>query len=186
MFEKLNYDDRAEKFGVIAKIKNDDGSDKEERRTRVFRKDITPKEKDYRDLMRSGEWLDAHSTDPTYQKWEWGTPTDYLGRGVKLLLFDKIEKGITVIADINPYAAFFDDENHHTVRNVMVRKPTVLDKPIPIKLIVECDLKDPLTLGLIPFEEITEKQYKELMVKYDNWKAGISNTDTPGVMKPKY
>ena len=170
MFEKLNYDDRAEKFGVIAKIKIDEGKDTEERRTKVFRNDVNPNEKDYRDLMRSGEWLGVHSTDPNNKKWEWGTPTDYLGRGVKLLLFDKIEKAITVIADINPHEAFFDNENHHTVRNVMLRKPLVLDKPIPTKLIMECDLKDPLTLGLIPFEEITEKQYEDLMRKYDNWK----------------
>jgi hypothetical protein len=72
------------------------------------------------------------------------------------------------------------------VRNVIVGKPTVLDNPIPIKLITECGLKDPTTLGLIPFEEITEKQYDELMQKYHNWKAGIINTNTPGVMKPKY
>ena len=170
MFEKLNYNARAEKFGVIAKIKIDEGKDTEEMRTRVFRKDVTPNEKDYRDLMRSGEWLNFHSTDLNDKKWEWGTPSDYLGRGVKLLLFDKIDGGITVIADINPKEAFYDNENHHTVRNVMVGKPTVLDKPIPTKLIIECGLKDPLTLGLIPFEEITERQYEELMRKYDNWK----------------
>ena len=170
MLGKLNYDDRPEKFGVIAKIKIDDGGDTEEIRTRVFRKDVTPNEKDYRVLMRSGEWLGFHSTDLNDKKWEWGTPSDYLGKGVKLLLFDKIEKGITVIADVDPKEAFYDNENHHTVRNVMVGKPTVLDKPIPTKLIIECGLKDPLTLGLIPFEEITERQYEELMRKYDNWK----------------
>ena len=170
MFEKLNYNARAEKFGVIAKIKIDEGKDTEEMRTRVFRKDVTPNEKDYRDLMRSGEWLNFHSTDLNDKKWEWGTPSDYLGRGVNLLLFDRIDGGITVIADINPKEAFYDNENHHTVRNVMVGKPTVLDKPIPTKLIIECGLKDPLTLGLIPFEEITERQYEELMRKYDNWK----------------
>ena len=186
MFEKLNYDNRAEKFGVIAKIKNDDGSDKEERRTRVFRKDITPKEKDYRDLMRSGEWLDVHSTDPKNKKWEWGTPSDYLGKGIKLLLFDKIEKGITVIADINPKEAFYDYNNHHRVRNVMVGKPLILDKPIPASLIVSCELRDPSDLGVIPSEEITEKQYDELMRKYDGWKKGIISTSTPGVWKPKY
>lgn len=186
MFEKLNYNDRAEKFGVIAKIKFDDGGDTEETRTRVFSKYVTPNEKDYRDLMRSGEWVDTYSTDPNDKKWEWGTPSDYLGRGVKLLLFDKIDGGITVIADINPKEAFYDNENHHTVRNVMVGKPTVLDKPIPIILITECGLKDPSTLGLIPFEEITEKQYNELMQNYENWKSGIINTNIQGVMKPKY
>ena len=170
MFEKLNYGDRVEKFGVIAKIKIDDGNDKEDKRTKVFRKDITPKEKDYRDLIRSGEWLNVHSSDPIIKKWEWGTPTDYLGKGVKLLLFDKIEKGITVIADINPNEAFYVGSNHHIVRNVMVDKPMFLDKAIPTKLIIECGLKDPLTLGPIPFEEITEKQYGELMRKYDNWR----------------
>ncbi len=186
MFEKLNYDDRAKKFGVIAKIKIDEGKDTEEKRTRVFRKDGTLNEKDYRDLMISGGWLDVHTTDSNNKKWEWGTPSDYLGKGVKLLLFDKIEKGITVIADVDPKEAFYDNENHHKVRNVIVGKPTVLDNPIPIKLITECGLKDPTTLGLIPFEEITEKQYDELMQKYHNWKAGIINTNTPGVMKPKY
>ena len=172
MFEKLNYDDRAEKFGVIAKIKNDDGNDNEERRTRVFRKDITPKEKDYRDLMRSGEWLDVHSTDPKNKKWEWGTPSDYLGKGTKLLLFDKIENGITVIADINPKEAFYDYSNYYKVRNVMVGKPLILDKPIPATLIVSCGLKEPSSLGVIPSEEITEKQYDDLMGKYDGWKRG--------------
>ena len=172
MFEKLNYNDRAEKFGVIAKIKFDDGGDTEETRTRVFSKDVTPNEKDYRDLMRSGEWLDTYSTDPNDKKWEWGTPSDYLGKGVKLLLFDKIEKGITVIADIDPKEAFYDNENHHTVRNVMVRKPTVLDPPIPSRLITDCGLKDPLKLGRIPFEELTERNYEDLMRRYDEWKNG--------------
>ena len=172
MFEKLNYNDRAEKFGVIAKIKFDAGGDTEETRTRVFSKDVTPNEKDYRDLMRSGEWLDTHSTDPNDKKWEWGTPSDYLGKGVKLLLFDKIEKGITVIADIDSKEAFYDNENHHTVRNVMVRKPTVLDPPIPSRLITDCGLKDPLKLGRIPFEELTERNYEDLMRRYDEWKNG--------------
>lgn len=169
MFEKLGYESRTQKFGVIAKIKIDEGNDTEKKRTKVFRKDISPKEKDYRDLMRSGEWFAVHSSDPNNKKWEWGTPSDYLGQGVKLLLFDKIERGITVIADINPKEAFYDNENHHTVRNVMLSKPTVFDRPIPTELIIECGLKDPLTLGAIPFEEITEKQYEELMRKYDNW-----------------
>ena len=171
MFEKLKFDDRAEKFGVIAKIKIDNGEDTEEKRTRVFREDVTPNESDYRELMGSGEWLNIHSTDPKSKKWEWGTPTDYLGKGVKLLLFDKIEKGITVIADINPYEAFYDDENHHTVRNVMVGKPIVLEDPIPTKLITECGLKNPMNLGLIPFEEITKEQYEELIQKYYKWKS---------------
>lgn len=170
MFEKLSYDDRAEKFGVIAKIKNDDGNDNEERRTRVFRKDITPKEKDYRDLMRSGEWLDVHSTDPKNKKWEWGTPSDYLGKGTKLLLFDKIENGITVIADINPKEAFYDYSNYYKVRNVMMGEPLILDKPILASLIASCGLKDPSSLGVIPSEEINEKQYNELMGKYDSWR----------------
>ena len=171
MYEKLNYDNRGEKFGVIAKIKNEDGNDNQERRTRVFRKDITPKEKDYRDLMRSGEWLDVHSTDPKNRKWEWGTPSDYLGKGTKLLLFDKIENGITVIADINPKEAFYDYSNYYKVRNVMVGEPLILDKPILASLIASCGLKDPSSLGVIPSEEITEKQYDELMGKYDAGKG---------------
>lgn len=64
-----------------------------------------------------------------------------------MLLFDKIEKGITVIADINPNEAFYDGSNHHIVRNVMVDKSMFLDKAIPTKLIIECGLKDPLTLN---------------------------------------
>jgi hypothetical protein len=171
MVEKLNYDDRTERFGIIAKIKNDDGRGEEERRTRVFRKDITPKEKDYRDLMKSGEWLEVHSTDQKNKKWEWGTHYDYLGKGVKLLLFDRIENGITVIADINPQEAFYDYNNYFKVRNVMVGKPLILDKPIPASLVVDCGLKDPSSLGAIPSEEITEKQYNDLMQKYNNWKG---------------
>ena len=173
MLKKLNYSDRKEKFGIIAKIRFDDGINKDGRRTEVFSRDVTPNKNDYRDLMRSGEWLNIHSTDPKSKKWEWGTPTDYLGKGVKLLLFDKIEKGITVIADINPYEAFYDDENHHTVRNVIVGKPLVLEDPIPTKLITECGLKNPMNLGLIPFEEIAKEQYEELIQKYDKWKSEI-------------
>lgn len=172
LFEKLDYDSRSEKFGVIAKIKIDDGTDLGDKRTMVFREDITPKEKDYRKLMKSGEWLNIHSSDTSNKKWEWGTPSDYLGKGVKLLLFDKNEEGITVIADIDPTEAFYED-NHHTVRNGMVRKPTVLDKPIPTQLIVDCGLRSPSSLGRIPFEEITRAQYDDLMRKYDDWKNGL-------------
>ena len=186
MLKKLNYSDRKEKFGIIAKIRFDDGINKDGRRTEVFSRDVTPNKNDYRDLMRSGEWLNIHSTDSKSKKWEWGTPTDYLGKGVKLLLFDKIEEAITVIADINPSEAFSDDDNYYSVRNVMVGKPNVLDPPIPTELITECGLKDPMALRLIPFEEITKKQYEELMRKYDNWNTGAINTDTTGVMKPEW
>lgn len=43
MFEKLNYGDRVEKFGVISKIKIDDGNDKEDKRTKVFVKILLQK-----------------------------------------------------------------------------------------------------------------------------------------------
>ena len=168
MFDRLNFESRSSRFGVIAKIKFDTGNDPEEIRTKVYCQALTPNKDDYLDLIKSGEWFAVHSSDPNNKKWEWGTLSDYLGQGVKLLLFCKIEKGITIIADINPNGAFFDDENHHTVRNVMTGKPHVLEKPIPTKLIIECGLKGPLALGLIPFEEITEKQYEELMRNYDN------------------
>ena len=174
MLKKWNYDNRTEKFGIIAKIRFDDGKDINVRKTEVFSRDVTPNKNDYRDLMRSGEWLSVHSTDPNNKKWEWGTSKDYLGNGIKLLLFDKIEEAITVIADINPSEAFVDDDNYYSVRNVMVGKPNVLDPPIPTELIMECGLKDPMTLRLIPFEEITKKQYEKLMRKYDNWKNKYS------------
>lgn len=160
-FERLDYDSRTEKFGVIAKIKFDNPSD-EDKRTLVH--------PNYKDLMRTGEWIDEQSSDPDNKRWEWGTPTDYLGKGTKLLLYDKSEHGIIVIADIIPKEAFYDDENHHTVRNVMVGKPEVLVRPISPVLIVSCNLKDPERLGPIPFEEITEAQYNELMEKYKNLK----------------
>ncbi|MCL4480067.1 MAG: hypothetical protein M1113_01085, partial [Candidatus Thermoplasmatota archaeon] len=75
-------------------------------------------------------------------------------------------------ADINPKAAFYDYSNYYKVRNVMVGKPLILDKPIPATLIVSCGLKEPSSLGVIPSEEITEKQYDDLMGKYDGWKRG--------------
>lgn len=174
MLKKLNYDNRTEKFGIIAKIRFDDGKDINGRRTDVFSSDVTPNKNDYRDLMRSGEWLGVHSTDPNNKKWEWGTPKDYLGNGIKLLLFDKIEEAITVIADIDPSEAFFDDDNYYSVRNVMVGKPNVLDPPIPTELIMECGLRNPLKLGLLPFEELTESQYEDLMRRYDKIKRGDS------------
>ncbi len=157
-FEELEYEKRAEKFGVIAKIKFDKPSDGE-KRTRVH--------SNYKELMRTGKWPDMFSSDLNNKMWEWGTPSDYLGKGEKLLLYDMNEIGITVIADIDPKKAFYDDENHHTVRNVMTGKPEVLDKPIPPGLIVDCNLIDPRELGRIPFEEITEAQFDNLMKKYN-------------------
>ncbi len=121
-YEKLYYETRKDKFGVIAKIKLDDPLDGE-RRTRIYRKEATPSEEDYRDLMRSGKFLEINSTDPDNKKWEWGTPSDYLGKGTKLMLFDRTDPGITVIADIDPKEAFYGNMNTFTVRNVMKPDP---------------------------------------------------------------
>lgn len=164
-FEKLKYDNRKNKFGVIAKIKFDDPAD-QDRRTMV--------QTNYKELMISGEWLDQYSSDPKNKKWEWGTPSDYLGKGIKLLLFDKRgDGGITIIAEIVPREAFYDDENHHTVRNVFKHKPTVLETPIPVTLVTEAGLRDPMNLGKIPFEDITESQFNDLMRKYDEWSKKV-------------
>ena len=160
-FERLVYDIRTEKFGVIAKIKFDNPSDGAKR---------TLVHPNYKELMRTEKWIDEHSSDPDNKMWEWGTPSDYLGKGKKLLLYDMSEHGITVIADIIPKEAFYVDENHHHVRNVMVGKPDVLVRPISPELIVSCNLKDPERLGRIPFEEITEAQCNELMEKHKNLK----------------
>ena len=185
-FEKLPYDDRNEKFGVIAKVKVDDYSGSEDERTFVFRKEVTPKEEDYRDLMRSGKWAQMHSTYPSSKKWEWGTPSDYLGKGTKLLLFDKTPPGgITVIANVTPKEAFIDRDNYHKVRNVLDPFPDVLEIPISSSLIKEVGLKDPNSLGLVPFEEITESQFNELMRRYNASNRKMISTDTKGVWNPR-
>ncbi len=166
-YKKLNYERRKEKFGVIAKIRFDTASDGE-RRTVVFHHDYRdPMKSDYRDLMKSGKWLDEHSTDPSNKKWEWGTPTDYLGKGTKLLLFDKDVQGITVIADVIPTEAFYIEENHHKVRNVMRPFPEVLDVPIPLEVIEKAGIDDPREIGPRPFEDITEEQFKSLIENYN-------------------
>ncbi|MDS0257474.1 hypothetical protein ApAK_07320 [Thermoplasmatales archaeon AK] len=164
-YEKLDYKKRRkEKFGVITKIRFDDSSD-EESRTMVYYHN-------YRELMKSGKWLDEHSTDPSNKKWEWGTPKDYLGKGTKLLLFDTVDKGITVIADVIPTEAFYDWEVSHKVRNVMKPFPEVLDVPIPPEVIEKAGIDDPRKIGKRPFENITEEQFKSLI---ENYKAFLSS-----------
>ncbi len=58
--------------------------------------------------MKGGERINFHSSNLDDEKWE-GTPSDYLETGIKLLLFDKIKESITVIANINPREAPYDD-----------------------------------------------------------------------------
>lgn len=171
-FEKLDYGSRTEKYGVIAKIKFDTPSDGK-KRTVVYPY--------YKELMKTGKWIDVHSSDDKNKKWEWGTHKDYLGRGAKLLLFDKDEPiGIAVIADVIPKEAFYDRDNYHTIRNVLKPFPKILEKPIPVELIKKVGLKDPRRLGLIPFEDITESQFNELMTLYERWKRENGReTDNP-------
>ena len=173
---------RMEKFGIICKIKLDDNSEAEPKRTCVFRKDVTPDEEDYRDLMKSGKWLDNYSTDRKNKKWEWGTHYDYLGKGTKLLLYDKLEpEGITIIADVIPEETFIDKNNYYKVRNVLRPFPKVLDPPIPSCIIVGAGLTDPSKLGRRPFEDITELQFNNLLDGYEAWKSGMPSTKTPEV-----
>jgi hypothetical protein len=161
-FDKLEYETRKDKFGIIAKIKYDNESDPEEKRTYVSNK--------YKVQMMNGSWVDEHSTDIDNKKWEWGTHRDYLGKGTKLLLYDKSDPqgpGITVIASVLPREAFRDPKNTgFPVRNVMKGKPIVMNPPIPLSLVIEVGLKDPAKLGRIAFEDITKDQFDDLNERY--------------------
>ena len=155
---------RKEKFGIICRviIDRDESSGKNIRNTEVYRKDITREKPDYRELMSNSAdgWREEHSEKGLL---EWGTPTDYMGKGRKLLLYDTYAKEITVIADVDPDMCYDDEDNFYKVRNIIVEGTIrVLQKPISLKEIVS-------VLGLENFQkhrqfmDITEGQYLNLL-----------------------
>lgn len=155
---------RKEIFGIICRvvIDKDKPSKKNKHRTMVFRKDLTPHRPDYRDLMAEGGegWRKEHSNRKLL---EWGTPTDYLGNGKKLFLFDTYSREITVEADIDPDQCFEDPDNYYKIRNVIIEDSLhVLKRPITLGEIT-------LVHGLESFQnyrqfkEINKEQYESLM-----------------------
>ena len=127
--------DSKKAYGIICKI----WFGKE---TWVFSKHgrIPHGEKDYLDLMRSGEWPNVMGHDGL---WIWGTPRDYMKGGkTKLLLYDKYLKAITVDADVIPgemmvsYDGCDDSDYCFPFRNVMNGKTLhILETPIGVKII---------------------------------------------------
>lgn len=122
-------------YGIICKI----WFGKE---TWVFSKHgkIPPGEEDYLDLMRSGKWPEVMGDNGL---WTWGTPKDYMHGGkTKLLLYDKLQKAITVDVDVIPeqmtvgYEGCDDSEYCFPFRNVMNEKTLqILKNPIGVDII---------------------------------------------------
>ena len=122
-------------YGIICKI----WFGKE---TWVFSKhDKIPRgEKDYLDLMRSGEWPNVMGHNGL---WIWGTPRDYMKGGkTKLLLYDKYLEGITVDVDVIPEKMWESHEGCREgdycfpFRNVMNEKTLhILETPIEVEII---------------------------------------------------
>ena len=132
---------RLENYGIICKIWF--GYESE-----VFNKIEYPDQEDYRDLMRTGQWKYKYGCKEVDQ-WEWGTPRDYMKNGrVKLLLYDGVERAITVDCNVLPDSFYIceddseegesdedTDEEYYgfPYRNVIEEiSVKVLDKVIPL------------------------------------------------------
>ena len=155
--------DRKETYGVICRvvIDRDRAGKKNNHRTRVFRKEVTKNEPDYRELMsNSGDgWRGEHSDKGLL---EWGTPKDYMGKGIKLLLYDTYAKEITVVADVDP-GKCYEADNYYRIRNIIVDGSiNVLERQITLSEITSVP-------GLEDFQkhrqfiDITEEQYVNLI-----------------------
>lgn len=154
---------RKEKFGIICRvmIDHDDPDESDFHRTKVYKKDKTPNRPDYRELMDDGGegWRREHSSRGLL---EWGTPTDYLGNGKVLLLFDADSREITVAAEIVPEACYIED-NYFEIRNI-IKDGTlkVLKNPVPLTEFKKVD-------GLEKFQnyrgfmDITKEQYEAIL-----------------------
>ena len=97
-------------YGVICKIWFGNES-------KVYRSDERDDVEDYRDLMKNGGWGERSYKCKESEDWEWGTPRDYMrgmkadGKRIKLLLYDKYAKAITVDITVEPYK-FYHCENN--------------------------------------------------------------------------
>ncbi|MGP6239351.1 hypothetical protein ACNF40_02905 [Cuniculiplasma sp. SKW4] len=103
--------------------------------------DVVPEgERDYLDLMRTGDWPNVMGHNGL---WIWGTPRNYMkGRRTKLLLYDKFQKAITVIANVIPremeekHEGCKDSEYCFPFRNVMDESTIdILENPIELEVI---------------------------------------------------
>lgn len=156
-------EERKEKFGIICRVKidHDNPKDCKSHTTKVFRKDRTPNKPDYRDLMdKGGEgWRREHSNRGLL---EWGTPTDYLGNGKFLLLFDTDSREITVAAEIIP-ERWYTEDNYFEVRNI-IKEGTLHVLKNPVLL---ADLKKVEGLERFQnyrlFKDITKEQYEAIL-----------------------
>ncbi|MEM0135588.1 MAG: hypothetical protein QXU18_10280 [Thermoplasmatales archaeon] len=164
-FTSMDSNLRKDKIGVNANIKLDNPSDGD-KRMRVYSK--------YEELMKNGKWIDVHSSDPNSKKREWGSPSDYLGKGLKLLLYNKNEPVMTVITGMTSKEAFYHNKNYHIIRNVMLGNPAVFTNPIPPELIVSGSLESLELRCHASFEEIDEMKFDGLEQKYRNWKSSES------------
>lgn len=156
--------ERKEKFGIICRVKidHDDTEVNRYRETMVYRKDKTPNRPDYRHLMANGGkgWRREHSNNDLL---EWGTPTDYLGKGRKLLLFDTDSREITVETDIDPDSCYADKSNYYRVRNIIVDDSLkVLRSPIPLEKVRNVPGLERFQ-NYRQFKDITKEQYEALM-----------------------
>ncbi|MCL6090884.1 MAG: EVE domain-containing protein [Candidatus Thermoplasmatota archaeon] len=155
--------DRKEKFGIICRvaIDHDDPQESVSHRTKVYRKDRTPNKPDYRDLMKNGGqgWRREHSERGLL---EWGTPTDYLGDGERLMLFDTDSREITVVAEIEPDKYYLED-NYYKFRNIIKEGYLkVLKKPVPLEEIKKVNDLDKFQNYRL-FKDITEEQYEAIL-----------------------
>ena len=164
-------DKRTEKFGIICRtlIDHDDPTESDSHKTKVYRKARTPNKPDYLELMDNNAvgWRKEHSKKGLL---EWGTPTDYMGAGTKLLLFDTDVNKITVVADVKPKSIRFDENNTFRWRNIIADGSLELYKPpIPLEIIQKVKgLYDPSRARQLV--NITRMQYEELLRHYENYK----------------
>lgn len=160
--------ERMQKFGGICRVLIDhndrDVSEPKEPVNKVYRKDKTPNRPDYRDLMDNGGegWRREHSERNLL---EWGTPSDYLGTGTKLLLYDTDARAITVVADIDPDQCFTlsKEENYYNVRNI-IRDGSicVLSNEISLDDITKVDGLEKFQ-NHRQFKDITKTQFEVLI-----------------------
>ena len=112
---------RLQNFGIICKIWFGDESG-------VYNKKEYPLEEDYRELMRTGKWKSSHGCSGG-NKFEWGTPRPYMAGGrTKLLLYDKIEKAITVDATVKQDEYYYCDDDCNEEEEFCFKHRNIIDE----------------------------------------------------------
>jgi len=107
----------------------------------------------YLDEMRAGKWT------------RWNTPKQYKyldGTGRKLLLYDKVRKGITVEVEIDK-VEHTNAEEHYPWTNTFAGRPTVFERSIPIEHIEAIERFKTFGRNRGAFQKLTQEEYRSLL-----------------------